>query len=360
MDGLFSDMNSAEQSSFIADNFVGEVPDISGAEEDEDNNNGEVAESGIQSVSEGTENPDTGAEATEGPAASGVEKAPEGEGENASAPKGDPLYTPEEYLSVDPLQVDASRLPDAARLVHERDIQLYKTQILPALAERDKELQELRAYKEAVEAEKIAKSAPSDDQGFDIEQVTPQMVSEYAVKETARRLDVAQLDPANPQHMSALAVISTEIAQTLSQKKAEIQEAKRIEAQKQMKLEEVNRNFTEFKNRIGAEPNFDAVNVFAVRDLENLPYKVSMQVKQELASGDFRRIEGVYRFFEKRYAQYLDAQKKVEPTVNKKVVEVPKVIGGSNAAGIDKKPWNLVDFRNASARDQARMLADMA
>lgn len=287
------------------------------------------------------------------------------EGQSQEAPPAEPkqLYTPEEYLEIDdPSLVDSERLPPDARFVHERDLKYFNERVLPAVRSLQTELVELREYRARAEAEKAAAAqqavkAGGDDE-IDYDAITPEQIAAYAQIEAARSLGVAQIDTANPQHMAALSYVTTDVANRLAQAKAEAAAKKKEQAETAARRQQVNLQLGTLKQQLMQDPNFNAVDQFALRAMPDLPYNVHKAIMQDLNSGDVQRVAAVYRFFAQRWAQDQQARQKVEQTAKAATVKAPKLQGGSMARQTEKHDFSMSSWSSGKAKDQTKMLID--
>ena len=176
----FDQMSDSEQREHLRkaffDDFVvdDDEPDSNGGSggDPDDSSEGGVARNGTNAA--GTDDtPEGGAETTPE-----NEENPVEEKEGAKNPTSEQQppapeeYSVEEFLSLDPLSVDSSRLPGAARQVHEKYLQFYNSQVAPQLAE----LKQLRAMRDklALGERPTAEGAsrPGSDGDIPIEQFT--------------------------------------------------------------------------------------------------------------------------------------------------------------------------------------------
>lgn len=224
----------------------------------------------------------------------------------------DNYYTVEEFVTANPLHVDAGRLPDDARLVHNRYMEFYEREIVPKL----NELEELKRGQ--VEG---GKDTFVDD----------------VQRETMKRLGVSELDMYDAGHITMLNLVSREIADQRAEQTSERQKLSNVAAE------------------IQNSPGFAAIDRWAQEQIQRMPKANADTILKEIYSGDPARIKAVYDAFEKKYREV-----KQKPVTKKETPAAPPtVIPGSNAGEKDAPKFGYDDFAHASSKDQADMLISM-
>lgn len=336
----FDELSDEEQQEVLRTSFFGEI-------EDEPEDDGEV-----EGEKDGEEPDDPPAGGGDG--ADGEGEQPEGtlKGEKAAgedpaeaAPKGETgnEYTPEEFLLLAPDEVDASRLPQAARIVHERDMQYYRDTIQPQLDE----LKQLRQFRENVlkaqQAGQLQAQAQLKAPDFNAQVKT----------EAMRRLGVTSLDDFNTDHQIMVARVTGELQQ------AEFQRAQ-AEHMRQAQAAQAQQMYGglmgDLQREYGAD--FALIDRYAMVEMQKMPYQSVMQTMAELQSGDATRIKAVYKGFADRYKASKQSAASARPPAKKEVEAPPKVIGGSGGDAGAGMSWGEKDFARASQKDQVRMLQD--
>lgn len=288
---------------------------------------------------DGTGHDDDGAEAQK-PAEEA--KAQEGAAEGAPSGEAPGLYTPEEFLLLSPEEVDASRLPDAARIVHERDMKYYRETIQPQL----EELKALKARQNQPPAQQPQQTAEQQPQANPMEQF-----NEAVKKEAARRLGVESIDEFNADHNIMVSLVAGEF-----QREAFAQQAQ--QAQQQARIQAAQRSYEQTMNEIAQEygPNFAIVDRWAMNEMNNLPFGVVQQVLNDLRSGQPEKIKNVYKQFADRYRA---AKGQPAPAAQKEVSAPPRLISGSSGDTGRSSGWGLKEFKNADSESKTRMIQEM-
>lgn len=256
-----------------------------------------------------------------------TEKKPEEE----TAETGEQPYTQEEFNELDPYDVDPAKLPQAARDVHQRYMDIYARQILP-------EMQELRAFKQKV---------LGDIQRAKQNQQVPRDEFNREVRARAcRALGVSEIEDFNSEHQIELARQASNLEMELRDR-AQRQNQPTPEQQQQQTIAQNARSA--YNDMVAEMPDFKAIDRFAAKEVQNMPYSRSMQIIADLRSGDPQKIKSIYRGFAERY------RKSVSPNTTKKEAAPPKVMGGSTVS--DKSGMaNFDGWSGASADEQSRML----
>ncbi|OON89712.1 hypothetical protein [Pyramidobacter sp. C12-8] len=336
----FDELSDEEQQEVLRASFFGEIED-----EPED-------EGGIEGGKDEEEKDGTPAD---GDGADGEGKQPEGapEGEKAAgedpaaaAPKGETgnEYTPEEFLLLTPDEVDASRLPQAARIVHERDMQYYRDTIQPQLDE----LKQLRQFRENVLKAQQAgpqPQAPAQPKAPDF--------NAQVKAEAMRRLGVTSLDDFNVDHQIMVARVTGELQQMEFQR-AQAESMRQAQAAQTQQM--YGGLMGDLQREYGAD--FALIDRYAMAEMQKMPYQSVMQTMAELQSGDAARIKAVYKGFADRYRASKQPAAPAQPPAKKAAEAPPKVIGGSGGDAGAGMSWGEKDFARASQKDQVRMLQD--
>lgn len=239
---------------------------------------------------------------------------------------GSELYTEDEFLALDPFEVDPAKLPGAAGEVHKRYLQVYKEQILP-------ELEQLRAFKQRVMADAQRAQAQRDPR--------QEFLNEVRAR-TMRSLGVQELDELNQEHVVELsrqsAMLQSEIQMRSGEEQARRQQAQHMEVLRVSLREEF--------------PDFDGLDRFAKTEMENLPYAKAQKVISDLMSGEPSRVRAVYQMFAERKAQ------RAKPAVKPKQETPPPALIDAGGGVRERKPWNYKEFATADRDDQSRMLIE--
>lgn len=333
----FDELSDEEQQEVLRTSFFGEIED-----EPEDDGDAEAEEKKDEPPAGGGDGADGEGKRPEG--APEGEKTP-GEDPAAAAPKGEAgnEYTPEEFLLLAPNEVDASRLPQAARIVHERDMQYYRDTIQPQL----NELAQLRQFRENVlkaqQAGQLQAQAQPKAPDFNAQVKT----------EAMRRLGVASLDDFNVDHQIMVARVTGELQQAEFQRAqvAQMRQAQAAQAQQMY-----GGLMGDLQREYGAD--FALIDRYAMVEMQKMPYQSVMQTMAELQSGDATRIKAVYKGFADRYKASKQTAAPAQPAAKKEVEAPPKVIGGSGGDAGAGMSWGERDFARASQKDQVRMLQD--
>ncbi|WP_282013100.1 hypothetical protein [Pyramidobacter piscolens] len=336
----FDELSDEEQQEVLRTSFFGGI-------EDEPEDEGGIEGEKDEEEKGGTPADDGGADG-EGKQPEG---APEGEkaaGEDpaAAAPKGEAgnEYTPEEFLLLAPDEVDASRLPQAARIVHERDMQYYRDTIQPQL----NELAQLRQFRENVLKAQQAGHQPQAQAQPKAPDFNAQVKAE-----AMRRLGVTSLDDFNVDHQIMVARVTGELQQAEFQRAQAAQTRQAQAAQAQQMYGSL---MGDLQREYGAD--FALIDRYAMAEMQKMPYQSVMQTMAELQSGDIARIKAVYKGFADRYKASKQTAAPAQPAAKKEVEAPPKVIGGSGGDAGAGMSWGEKDFARASQKDQVRMLQD--
>lgn len=336
----FDELSDEEQQEVLRTSFFGEI-------EDEPEDEGEIEEGKDEERKD--EPPANGGDGA-GSEGKQSEGAPEGEkaaGEDPAeaAPKSEAgnEYTPEEFLLLAPDEVDASRLPQAARIVHERDMQYYRDTIQPQL----NELAQLRQFRE-----NVLKAQQAGQQQAQAQPKAPDFNAQVKA-EAMRRLGVASLDDFNVDHQIMVARVTGELQQAEFQRAqaAQMQQAQAAQAQQMY-----GSLMGDLQREYGAD--FALIDRYAMMEMQKMPYQSVMQTMAELQSDDATRIKAVYKGFADRYKASKQTAAPAQPAAKKEVEAPPKVIGGSGGDAGAGMSWGEKDFARASQKDQVRMLQD--
>lgn len=323
----FDELTSEEQQEVIKAAFFSE--DVEDEEEGEGDND-----------SADDENEEAEDEAPKGD----EEEQPKDETGEAALPESEakPEYTPEEFLLLDPSEVDSSRLPDAARIVHDRNMQYFTQTIAPQL----EELKQLRAFRDE------ALKRQNEPQQPKSEPVANSMADfNAAVKaEAAKRLGVTELDEFNTDHNITVALVAGELQRAMFQRQEQMAAQRNNMAAAQRTYQSA---VTDLQQEYGSD--FAVIDNWALKELENLPHKTYETVIRDLRSGDLEKIKATYRLFAERYK----AQRTAAMPKPVKKADTPKVIGGSGGDVGPKTSWGVREFSNATAQEQTRMLQDL-
>lgn len=235
------------------------------------------------------------------------------------------FYTDEELSQLDPYQVDPDKLPEPAKVVHKKYLDVFNNSILP-------ELQQLRAFRQKVENDIQAAQA----------RVNPREAFVNEVRSRAmRELGVTELDELNSEHVIELSRQSALVTQEMSEHKRQTQE----QQNRQVQIKEIYQRLTD------DFPEFNVLDNYAKDELNNLPYIKAEKVKTDLMSGDYGRIKSVYEMFKQR------KEAKNKPLVKKAPPVPPKVITGSTSQN-DVKSFDLNEWAKSNSETQAKMLLD--
>lgn len=235
------------------------------------------------------------------------------------------FYTDEELSQLDPYQVDPDKLPEPAKVVHKKYLDVFNNSILP-------ELQQLRAFRQKVENDIQAAQA----------RVNPREAFVNEVRSRAmRELGVTELDELNSEHVIELSRQSALVTQEMSEHKRQTYE----QQNRQVQIKEIYQRLTD------DFPEFNVLDNYAKDELNNLPYIKAEKVKTDLMSGDYGRIKSVYEMFKQR------KEAKNKPLVKKAPPVPPKVITGSTSQN-DVKSFDLNEWAKSNSETQAKMLLD--
>lgn len=351
----FDQMSDSEQREHLRkaffDDFVvdDDEPDSNGGSggDPDDSSEGSVTRNGTDAAgTDGT--PNEGAETTPENEENPVEKKEGAKNPNqGQQPPAPEEYSVEEFLSLDPLSVDSSRLPGAAKQVHEKYLQFYNSQVAPQLAE----LKQLRAMRDKLAlgekpAVEVASRSGSDGD-IPMEQFTA------AVKaEASRRLGVKELDDFNSEHNIMLSMVASELSAAIQNQK---QQREARSQQIQQAQQSSGAAIQELQTEYGSD--YSVIDAWALRELNNLPYALHERVVADLKSGDGARIKGVFKAFADRY-KASKAQPPVSTAPAKAVPPAPKLIGGSGNEKAVKASWGVKDFSQAGSKQKAAMLIE--
>ncbi len=264
------------------------------------------------------------------------EEEPEGEGE-AETEEGPAAYTPSEFAALDPFEVDPVRLSPEARAVHDRYLDVFKQSVMP-------ELEALRAF----HAKAVAESEASRMGASPLEnrQVFLSEVRARALK----ALGVSELDEFNAEHQ---AEVGRQSALYMSELESARSGEERAKAEAEARASGYRSCYEELCSEIS---DFDAVDVWAKDEISNLPYKRALEIRRDLASGDFGKVKSVMRMFAERYAK---AHAKKADAVSKPKADVPPaVIGGGSSGATSGRALDYKAFSGARGDEQARMLVE--
>ena len=304
----FDQLSDEEQQDVLRDAFFQNVdePEETDEADDETNPGDDGAQDGQQQPAEKTE-------AAESPA----EGTPAGE-----APG---MYSPEEFLLLSPDEVDSARLPDAARIVHERDMKYFNETIRP-------QLEELRALKarqnqpaqQPQQAEDTQKPATDAMQQF----------NDAVKKEAARRLGVESIDEFNADHNIMVSLVAGEFQRAAFEQQAQARN-------QQMQMQAAQQNYARVMGELQQEygNDFGIIDRWALTELNNLPMGVANKVMNDLRSGDPARIKGVYK-------------------QQKEVAEPPRLINGSGGGEQGSSGWGMKEWKSADPDMKVRMLQE--
>lgn len=320
----FDELSDEEQQELLRTSFFGDVED----EEDPENDGNSDAEPQETEKKEDPEEPEKDLETDPAEAASESETGNE--------------YTPEEFLLLAPDEVDTSRLPQAARIVHERDMQYYRDTIQPQLDE----LKQLRQFRENVH--KAQQAGPQPQAQPEAPDFNAQVKAE-----AMRRLGVTSLDDFNVDHQIMVARVTGELQQM------EFQRAQ-AESMRQAQAAQTQQMYGGLMGDLQREygGDFALIDRYAMAEMQKMPYQSVMQTMAELQSGDVARIKAVYKGFADRYKASKQPAAPAQPPAKKEVEAPPKVIGGSGGDAGAGMSWGEKDFARASQKDQVRMLQD--
>ena len=318
----FDQMTDEEQQDVLREAFF---KDMDKTEEDE--------------ADDGTGSGDDGAQDGQQPEEKA--KTPEGPAEGAPAGEAPGMYTPEEFLLLSPEEVDSARLPDAARIVHERDMKFYNETIRP-------QLEELRALKARQNQQ------AQQPQANEAQQPKANGMEDFnkAVKqEAARRLGVESIDEFNADHNIMVSLVAGEF-----QRAAFAQQAQ-ARAQ-QMQMQAAQQNYAQVMSELQQEygNDFRVIDRWALAEMNNLPMGVANKVMNDLRSGDPARIKGVYKQFVDRYKA---AKGTPAPKQQKNAATPPRLINGSNGDTGRSSGWGIKEFRNADDDAKTAMIKEM-
>ena len=319
----FDQMTDEEQQDVLREAFF---KDMDKTEEDE--------------ADDGTGSGDDGAQDGQQPEEKA--KTPEGPAEGAPAGEALCLYTPEEFLLLSPDEVDASRLPDAARIVHERDMKYYNETIKP-------QLEELRALK----ARQNQPAQQPQQQAEETQKPAADAMQEFnnaVKKEAARRLGVESIDEFNADHNIMVSLVAGEFQRAAFEQQAQARN-------QQMQMQAAQQNYAQVMGELQQEygSDFAVIDRWALAELNNLPVGVANKVMNDLRSGDPVRIKGVYKQFVDRYKA---AKGTPAPKQQKEVAEPPRLINGSGGGDQGSSGWGMKEWKSADADTKVRMLQE--
>ena len=246
--------------------------------------------------------------------------------EEAEAAEEEPVfYTDEEFVQLDPYHVDPDKLPEPAKVVHKKYLDIFNNSILP-------ELQQLRAFRQKVENDIQAAQA----------RINPREAFVKEVQNRAmRELGVTELDELNQEHVIELSRQATLVTQEINERTRNSQ----AQQNRQVQIKEIHQRL------IDDFPDFDTLDVYARDELNNLPYIKAEKVKADIMSGDYGRIKSVFDMFKQR------KEAKNKPPVKKASPVPPKVIAGSTSQN-DVKSFDLDEWSKSNSETQAKMLLD--
>lgn len=270
-------------------------------------------------------------------------KTPEGAAEGTPAGEAPGLYTPEEFLLLSPEEVDSARLPEAARIVHERDMRYFNETIRPQL----EELKALKARQNQPPAQQ-----PQQAEG----QQTPpadamQEFNNAVKKEAARRLGVESIDEFNADHNIMVSLVAGEFQRAAFEQQAQARN-------QQMQMQAAQQNYARVMGELAQEygNDFPVIDRWAMAEIQNLPFGVVNQVMNDLRSGEPAKIKNVYKQFVERYK----AQKAAPaPKQQKNAATPPRLINGSNGDTGRSSGWGIKEFRNADDDAKTAMIKEM-
>ena len=326
----FDQLSDAEQQDVLRSAFFGDL-DETDDEDGEGENNA------------GTGDSHDGAAQAQQPAAQ--QQTPKDPAESTPAGEAPSLYTPEEFLLLSPDEVDAKRLPDAARIVHERDMRYFNETIRP-------QLEELKALKaQRAQQQNTARQPEQQPQNS-----APDLTEfNKAVKqEAARRLGVENLDEFNADHNIMVSLVAGEFQRAAFEQQAQIRN-------QQAQLQYAQQNYAQTMNELSREygPDFAVIDRWALSEINNLPYGVANQVVADLRSGDPARIKNVYKQFADRYKSQRTAPVQPPVQTQKPAQTPPRLISGSVSDGGETSGWGLREFRNADPQAKTKMIEEM-
>ncbi|NCB94758.1 MAG: hypothetical protein EOM40_19750 [Clostridia bacterium] len=233
------------------------------------------------------------------------------------------FYTDEELAQLDPYHVDPDKLPESAKVVHKKYLDIFNNSILP-------ELQQLRAFRQKVENDIQAAQA----------RINPREAFVKEVQNRAmRELGVTELDELNQEHVIELSRQATLVTQEINERTRNSQ----AQQNRQVQIKEIHQRL------IDDFPDFDTLDVYARDELNNLPYIKAEKVKADIMSGDYGRIKSVFDMFKQR------KEAKNKPPVKKAPSAPPKVITGSTSQN-DVKSFDLDEWSKSNSETQAKML----
>ena len=254
-----------------------------------------------------------------------VEEEAEAEAEAEAAEEEPVFYTDEELVQLDPYHVDPDKLPEPAKVVHKKYLDIFNNSILP-------ELQQLRAFRQKVENDIQAAQA----------RINPREAFVKEVQNRAmRELGVTELDELNQEHVIELSRQATLVTQEINERTRNFQ----AQQNRQVQIKEIHQRL------IDDFPDFDTLDVYARDELNNLPYIKAEKVKADIMSGDYGRIKSVFDMFKQR------KEAKNKPPVKKASPVPPKVITGSTSQN-DVKSFDLNEWAKSNSETQAKMLLD--
>ena len=314
----FTEMSEEEQEDYLRDAFFDDIED----ENHTDNAEG-ASEEGNTASSEGKEK-EASKEENEN-----EEETPETE------------YTAEQFLALDPLRVDGKRLPAAAKIVHEKYMNYYNSQIAPAL----KELNELRAFRDKVangnlqgNEQPVSKPEEASNNNEDF--------NKAVMAEAARRLGVDEIDDWDSSHMATVAQVATEMTMRNAEINAKMNQEK---SKLKQNYDNLNTATMEMEKEFGAD--FAVIDKWAVQEMGNLPMKTANKIMEDLRTGDTEKIKDVFRLFAKRYKEQKASKEKLRK-------DPPSLISGSGNQNAPRVSWGTKEFSKATPQEQARMLLE--
>lgn len=323
----FDELSEEEQQEILRNSFFGDIEDED--EDDRENDGNSDVEPREPEKKEGSEEPEKEPETDPAEAAS--------EGETGGE------YTPEEFLLLPPDEVDPSRLPQAARIVHERDMQFYRETILPQLDE----LKQLRQFRE-----NVLKAQQGGQQQAQPQPKEPDFNARVKA-EAMRRLGVTTLDDFNIDHQITVARVTGELQQA-EFRREQAERTQQTQAQQAQQM--YGSLMGDLQREYGGD--FALIDRYAMAEMQKMPYQSVMATMAELQSGDAARIKAIYKQFADRYKASKQPPA-AQPPAQKKAVEAPpRVIGGSVDDSGGRISWGEKEFARADSKEQVRMLEE--
>lgn len=329
----FDEMSLSEQLQYLSKHYMDD--------EDDGIDNGDGIDEADEPKAEEAQG-DQPQEADQGPEVKADEGKETGEETDQAEPPSEEkpadqtadVYSPDQFNALDPFAVDPSRLPSAARLVHQRYMEIYRRDILPAL-------QELEALRSQAQPQ-----APQSGEGSD---ASDHRRFVGAVKaEVARRLGAENFDDFNAEHL----IIASQVASEMLDANRQVQAQAQRQQDEQARLTATYQGVVESLR--AEDSDFDAIDRWALSEIENLPYKTAQKFYADLSGGDPEKVKAVYRAFRDRYRERQTVKAPKAPT---KGEQPPKVSAGSVTGSGTQPRWSTEDFAGSSLSRQAQMLA---